>query len=129
MFIIAMIQYYSLDWSLGLSLGWAAMASYFWSGPVFLMYFFIFMAGRFLLKAAGILNAVVLVLLSILLSCAVGYTWSLGDFRTYQKALQDGIEVVFQKPHWDGFQFTTGLIFGIAYALFYYYRIEPERRG
>ena len=45
-----MIQYYSLDWSLGLSLGWAAMASYFWSGPVFLMYFFIFIYNPCLLS-------------------------------------------------------------------------------
>lgn len=127
---VALLYYWEPgDMSALLCLGLAAVTGYLWSGHILIAYFVVFMMGRFIFKAIGILSAGSLASLSILLSWGIGHVWNLTDLKNYYKIVHTGVDIVKDVQFWDGFQFTTGLIFGIAYALFYYYRIEPERQG
>lgn len=127
--VTAFVRYYEVDSTLIHQLLYALFTGYVWSGLVYLLYFILFMAGRFIFKAAGTLTSSALTLLAISLTVSIGYVWGLSDFEILLDIFRKGTSILAKKPSLVGFQFTTGLIFGIAYALFYYYRIEPERRG
>lgn len=127
--VTAFVRYFEVDSTLIHHLLYALFTGYVWSGLVYLLYFILFMAGRFIFKAAGILTSAALTLLAVFLTVSIGYVWGLADFEILLDVFRNGTSVLDKRPSVVGLQFTTGLVFGIAYALFYYYRIEPERQG